>query len=191
MTLTRPLPCCKSKSLSMLSNPSVFRAPCLPSRPTPEPSPSTEFHLFATSFHKIQTSKLFLSRFRHDARRPRGNSVFIPCSGRQRWLFKIRSATNSPTILTATGDPNSPVFFLPKHCTLGTEAMVNEWPLSVSIGEGVCCRGRWKRVDREFPHSSDSPELRWCGLRLGCTNPNMVRSIDGLGLNHVLESCIT
>ena len=26
-------------------------------------------------------------------------------------------------------------------------------------GEGVCCRGRWKRVDREFPHCSDSPEL--------------------------------
>lgn len=26
---------------------------------------------------------------------------------------------------------NIPVFFLPKHCTLGTEAMVIEWPLSV------------------------------------------------------------
>ena len=26
--------------------------------------------------------------------------------------------------------PNSPVFFLPKHCTLGAEAMVVEWPLS-------------------------------------------------------------
>lgn len=34
LTLTRPLPCYKSKSLSMLLSPSVSRAPCLPRRPT-------------------------------------------------------------------------------------------------------------------------------------------------------------
>ena len=37
--------------------------------------------------------------------------------------------------------------------------MVGEMALVGVDRGGVCCRGRWKRVDREFPHYSDSPEL--------------------------------
>jgi hypothetical protein len=48
---------------------------------------------------------------------------------------------------------NLPVFFLPKHCTLGTEAMVSIWPLSVSKGE---CAGWiwWDEVVVDVLHTS-------------------------------------
>lgn len=93
LTLTRPLPCCEAKSLSMLF---VMYIPCAVSSESPNSLNHPHTPNSISSQHHSTRPKCppdFLPRFRHKTRRPEQRIVFIPCSGRQRWLFKIRSAS--------------------------------------------------------------------------------------------------
>lgn len=63
-----------------------------------------------------------------------------------------------PHNATTAVKKNSPVFFLPKHCTLGTEAMVVKWPWSVVERNADVLEIRRCRLWRE--------SLRAVGLRL-------------------------
>lgn len=77
--------------------------------------------------------------------------------------------------LRARHHTNSPVFFLPKHCTLGTEAMVNRWPLSVSIGEECVVVGDGKESAANSHTATIRLNCGWCGFRLGRASLEKVR----------------
>jgi hypothetical protein len=83
-------------------------------------------------------------------------AFIIPCSGRQRWLLKIKyvSAQVQFTLISGRKKESLPVFFLPKHCTLGTEAMVD------CRGGGSVLSREMEKESLEFPYTVICPSVR-------------------------------
>lgn len=133
---------------------------------------------FRSGFQRSQ----FASR--HDAYIPR-EIRFHTLQWATAVAIKDQSSATNPSTSHGQNHANSPVFFLPKHCTLGTEAMVNRWPLSVSIGEECVVVGDGKESAANSHTATIRLNCGWCGFRLGRASLEKVRPENGLGLSHV------
>lgn len=91
----------------------------------------------------------------------RVEAFIIPCSGRQRWLLKTKYVSARVHSLW------SPVEKKRAYPSSSCRSIAHSGrkPWWIVVGEGVCCRGRWKK-------SHLNSHTQWfalpCGFRLVC-----------------------
>ena len=152
LTLTRPLPCCKKSQRVVQFN--VYKTPMIAQHVVsyiiPKFNPGS-------SFRAQFLSDSFLSRYFETTywdRESRGVHHTLQWATAVAIENEICQRTGSFTRISGRKKESLPVFFLPKHCTLGTEAMVD------CRGGGSVLSREMEKESLEFPYTVICPSVR-------------------------------